>query len=166
MDTNLVGNQIAILRRNKGLTQNELGERLGISFQAVSKWERGETLSDTAILLDLADVLETTVDYILAGGHRALNYRGKITVAQMKDGIAALKRMGELLGRENILYRSAVDGINEKMNTKEPLNKSTAAAGGSFALTSQFEKWEIHKVFLQFQTSICAKISRHLLFLI
>ena len=84
----------------------------------------------------------------------------------MKDGIAALKRMGELLGRENILYRSAVDGINEKMNTKEPLNKSTAAAGGSFALTYQFEQWEIHKVFLQFQTSICAKISRHLLFLI
>ena len=45
MDTNLVGNQIAILRRNKGLTQNELGERLGISFQAVSKWERGVSQS-------------------------------------------------------------------------------------------------------------------------
>ena len=33
---------------------------------------------------------------------------------------------------------------------REPLNKSTAAAGGSFAPTYQFEKWEIHKVFLYF----------------
>ena len=41
MDMKTVGNQIAALRKEKGLTQAELGERLGISFQAVSKWERG-----------------------------------------------------------------------------------------------------------------------------
>lgn len=117
MDIKSVGSQIAILRKQKGLTQNELGERLGISFQAVSKWERGETLPDTAILLDLAEVLETTVDYILTGGRKALNYKGKITVAQMADGINALKRMGELLGKDNILYRHAIDGINTKLNT-------------------------------------------------
>ena len=36
-----VGNQILALRKAKGITQNELGERLNVSFQAVSKWERG-----------------------------------------------------------------------------------------------------------------------------
>ena len=41
MDMNMVGNQIAYLRKEKGLTQTELGERLNLSFQAVSKWERG-----------------------------------------------------------------------------------------------------------------------------
>ena len=117
MDIKTVGNQIAMLRKQKGLTQNELGERLGISFQAVSKWERGETLPDTAILLDLAEVLETTVDYILTGGSKVLSYKGKISVAQMADGITALKRMGELLGKDNMLYRYAIDGINTKMNT-------------------------------------------------
>lgn len=117
MDINAVGNQIAFLRRQKGLTQNELGDRLGVTFQAVSKWERGETLPDTAILLDLARVLETTVDNILMGGSQALHYRGRITVAQMAEGIHALKRMGELLGTDNLLYRSAVEGINTKMNT-------------------------------------------------
>ena len=65
MDMKRVGNQIALLRKSKGLTQSELGERLGISFQAVSKWERGVTLPDTAILVDLAQILETSVDYIL-----------------------------------------------------------------------------------------------------
>ena len=117
MDMKHVGNQIALLRKNKGLTQAELGDRLGISFQAVSKWERGETLPDTAILLDLAEVLETSVDCILSGGRQALHYRGKVTVTDMKEGLNALKRMGDLLGRENSLYRHAVDGINEKMNT-------------------------------------------------
>lgn len=117
MDMKLVGNQIAFLRKNKGLTQAELGERLGVSFQAVSKWERGETLPDTAILLDLAEILETSVDYILTGGRQALHYRGKITVEEMAEGINALKRMGELLGKENMLYRYAVEGINERMNT-------------------------------------------------
>lgn len=117
MDINSVGSQISMLRKQKGLTQNELGERLGISFQAVSKWERGETLPDTAILLDLAEVLETTVDYILTGGCKVLNYKGKISVAQMADGINSLKHMGDLLGKDNILYRYAIDGINTKMNT-------------------------------------------------
>lgn len=37
-----VGEQIAALRKAKGLTQNELGERLNVSFQAVSKWECGK----------------------------------------------------------------------------------------------------------------------------
>ena len=117
MDTKSVGNQIMLLRRQKGLTQNELGERLGVSFQAVSKWERGETLPDTAILLDLADVLETSVDYILSGGRNVLSYKGKITVAQMKEGLLSLKRMGEYLGKDNMIYRHAVNGINAGMNT-------------------------------------------------
>mgnify|MGYP003297977613 FL=1 len=117
MDSKLVGAQIARLRKEKGLTQNDLGDRLGVSFQAVSKWERGETLPDTAILLDLANSLETSVDAILTGGSQVLHYRGKFTVSQMSEGILALKRMGELLGRDNTLYRHAIDGINERMNT-------------------------------------------------
>lgn len=57
IDTILVGKQIASLRKAKGLTQNQLGERLNISFQAVSKWERGEALPDISILVDLANIL-------------------------------------------------------------------------------------------------------------
>ena len=117
LDTNSVGNKIADLRKAKGLTQNELGERLSISSQAVSKWERGETLPDTAILLDLAYVLETTVDSILSGGKAEVNFRGKFTIADMKEAVSCLKTMGELLGKDNILYRSAINGINDRMNT-------------------------------------------------
>ena len=117
MNMKMFGAQIAALRKGKGMTQNELGNLLGISFQAVSKWERGETLPDTAILLDLARVLDTTVDYILTAGERKLNCQGNITVDQMRRGLEALREMGEKLGQQNPLYRHAVEGINEKMNT-------------------------------------------------
>lgn len=118
MDIKKVGNQIALLRKSKGMTQSDLGERLGVSFQAVSKWERGETLPDTAILVDLANVLETSVDFILNGGEKAMTYRGKITVASMIEGLRCLENMGKLLGQQNILYRHAIRGIDEGMNTE------------------------------------------------
>lgn len=116
MNMQKVGTQIAMLRKQKGLTQSDLGERLGVTFQSVSKWERGETLPDVSLLLDLANVLETSVDFILNGGERALSYKGKITVSDMSAGIRCLEQMGRLLGRDNLLYRSAICGINETMN--------------------------------------------------
>ncbi len=117
MNKENVGNQIAILRKNKGLTQSDLGERLGVTFQSVSKWERGEALPDTAILPELANVLGTTIDFILSGGEKALTYKGKITFSDMAAGIKCLAQMGELLGKQNTLYRLAIHGINEGMET-------------------------------------------------
>lgn len=117
MNTSKIAGQISTLRKAKGLTQNELGERVGVTFQAVSKWERGETLPDITVLPDLARVLETSIDNILLGGERQLEYKGKITVSDMKAGLGCLRKMGECLGKENLIYRSAVEGINTKMNT-------------------------------------------------
>ncbi len=117
INNDTVGKQIAGLRADKGLTQTELGERVGVSFQAVSKWERGETLPDIGILPKLADVLETTIDNILCGSERHTIFKGKCKVADMIDGIHALQQMGELLGKNNILYRHAIDGINSGMKT-------------------------------------------------
>ena len=62
MDIGKIGFFIRKLRTEKNITQKQLGERLNISYQAVSKWERGETLPDTMILTDLAAVLEISVD--------------------------------------------------------------------------------------------------------
>lgn len=117
MNTEKIARQIVTLRKAKGLTQNELGERVGVSFQAVSKWERGETLPDISVLPDLAKVLETTVDFILCGGEKSVEYRGKISVSDMINGLKSFENMGRLLGKENIIYRSAVNGIDEAMNT-------------------------------------------------
>ena len=118
MDLIKIGEQIQTLRKHKGLTQNELGERLHISFQAVSKWERGETLPDISILPSLADVLETTIDNILRGNTITAGFKGKFYVSDLKDGLNCLKKMSVLLGENNVIYRSAINGINTTMNTE------------------------------------------------
>ena len=117
MDVNKIGEHIAFLRKSKNMTQQELGERLNISFQAVSKWERGETLPDVSILLELAKMLETTADNILNGGERQLNFKGKLSAKDMKEAINCLERVGSLLGKQNLIYRHIIDGLSEKMNT-------------------------------------------------
>ena len=67
MEKNKVGNYIAKKRKEKGLTQLELGNELAVTDKAISKWERGLGLPDVAILTKLAKVLDTTVSNILNG---------------------------------------------------------------------------------------------------
>lgn len=62
-----VGNLISKLREEKGLSQSELGSKLGVSNKAVSRWENGRGYPDTSILLKLAEALEITVDELLKG---------------------------------------------------------------------------------------------------
>ena len=57
IDTNNLGRKIACARKQSGLTQSNLAERVGVTAQAVSKWERGNACPDIAILDEIADAL-------------------------------------------------------------------------------------------------------------
>ena len=67
LDNEKVGRFIAERRRQLGMTQQNLADRLDVSFQAVSKWENGTTYPNIELLYDLATALEVTVDEILTG---------------------------------------------------------------------------------------------------
>ena len=67
MDMNKVGNQILILRKQKGLTQSELGERLNISAQAISKWENDLSCPDISLLPELSRIFGVSIDEIVQG---------------------------------------------------------------------------------------------------
>ena len=62
-----MGERIGILRQERGMTQSVLAERLGITPQAISKWERGLSFPDLSRLEELAKILEVSVDYLLTG---------------------------------------------------------------------------------------------------
>ena len=62
-----LGARIAQLRRDQGLTQEMLAQRMGVSPQAVSKWERGLAFPNPVWLDDLADILGTSIDGLLTG---------------------------------------------------------------------------------------------------
>jgi tellurite methyltransferase len=53
---------ISALRKESGMTQSELAAAVGVTFQAVSKWETGQTLPDTAILPKLAEIFGVSMD--------------------------------------------------------------------------------------------------------
>lgn len=59
------GQKISDLRKNKNLTQEELAIRLGVTPQALSKWERGQSLPDVALLADICQMLDVSSDYLL-----------------------------------------------------------------------------------------------------
>lgn len=70
MNNNQIGNIIMKKRKELGFTQQELADKLNISFQAVSKWENGAAYPDIELLPKLAASLGTTVDALL-GYHAA-----------------------------------------------------------------------------------------------
>jgi transcriptional regulator with XRE-family HTH domain len=65
MEQQSMGKRIMFLRKDKGLTQEQLAERVGVSPQAVSKWENDASCPDITILPMLADVLGVTTDELL-----------------------------------------------------------------------------------------------------
>lgn len=67
MDQNRIGKFIASCRKEQGMTQAVLAERLGISDRAVSKWETGKSLPDSGIMLELCGLLKINVNELLSG---------------------------------------------------------------------------------------------------
>jgi transcriptional regulator with XRE-family HTH domain len=65
LDNHKIGINILQLRKRKSLTQTELSKRLGVSHQAVSKWEHGECLPDIEVLLQLGRIFGKSVEEIL-----------------------------------------------------------------------------------------------------
>ena len=60
-----IGSNIAALRKEKGITQEELANALGVSAQAVSKWENNSSCPDVSLLTVIADYFGVTVDALL-----------------------------------------------------------------------------------------------------
>ncbi len=67
MDAMKTGALIAQVRKEKGITQRELAEKVYVSVQAVSKWELGKNFPDLALMEPLAEALDLTVSELLAG---------------------------------------------------------------------------------------------------
>ena len=134
MDTLKIGQYIQHLRKAAGMTQKELADKLNISFQAVSKWENGDTLPDTGILLDLCDILNTTADKLLNGGALAATDRRLMRLDDVMTGFQYIESIGKLFGEDCTFFTGMIEGINEKMNIdlltylKDPMTREVMYA--------------------------------------
>lgn len=65
----IFSNNLSELRKDSKMTQTELGEKVGYTYKAVSKWERGESLPDVETLKTIADLFGVSCDYLLEKEH-------------------------------------------------------------------------------------------------
>ena len=74
-----IGERIIQLRKDAGLSQGQLAEKLNVSRQAVSKWENDQTTPDSIKMIRLAEVLDTDIEY-LSTGRRSFARRPPVVI--------------------------------------------------------------------------------------
>ncbi|SDB33597.1 Helix-turn-helix domain-containing protein [Pseudobutyrivibrio sp. YE44] len=101
LDQKKIGEFVSSIRKEKGYTQKQLADSIGVSDKAISRWETGRGLPDTSIMPELCRILEININELLSGEHlSAEDYDGK-----------AEKNMVELM-KNNENYRK-----NEKLSS-------------------------------------------------
>ena len=87
-----IGTNIALQRKNAGLTQAGLAEKLNYSDKAVSKWERGDSMPDILTLVQLSELFEVSVSDLLSDPNALPGNPGSLEKAMSQVSEKALKR--------------------------------------------------------------------------
>ena len=124
-----LGKRIGALRREKGLKQDELAEKLGISPQAVSKWETDQTCPDISLLPALAKILGVSVDELLSGKQESAPAVRMLPEAERKD-------IGDMMLR--IIIESS-DGDHVRINLPLALIEVALESGIPLSMTSDHD---------------------------
>ena len=85
MDQSKIGAFIAEKRKEHGMTQKQLADKLGVTDRAVSKWETGKSLPDASLMLELCDLLTITVNDLLSGETVSVNDYNEVLEENLID---------------------------------------------------------------------------------
>lgn len=103
-----IGKNIAFLRKEKGFTQTELGDILGVSNQAVSKWESEMTMPDLMLLPKIAKVFQLSVDSLYAEIEDLISMEKKDMQAGSENEERRKNRMGKYFGTDGFRGEAGV----------------------------------------------------------
>lgn len=85
-----IGRNIVLCRKRMALTQAGLADKMNYSDKAVSKWERGESMPDVLTLMQLAEILGVTVDFLLSGDENSLPKMNESRTPRANKNIIAM----------------------------------------------------------------------------
>ena len=134
MNMQQIGRKISALRKERDMTQNELAEKLGVSYQAVSSWERGLTMPDISKLPDISQVLGSTIDELLENSKQVEIVKNVLTQNTSTYGAEQKIYIDEVVEVAPILKPSQVDTLAEKV---EEESISISDLGGIMPFVSQ-----------------------------
>lgn len=113
MDQIKIGKFIASCRKELGMTQANLAEKLGISDRAISKWETGKSMPDSGLMLELCDLLKINVNELLSGERimtEAYDKRAESNLLAMRQEVE--KKNRQMLRMEYWLsYPALIAGV-------------------------------------------------------
>ncbi len=111
MDLMKIGGFLQDLRKEKGLTQEELAQRLNVARRTVSRWETGYNMPDLDILIELSDLYEVDLREILSGERKSehMNEELKETVLQVAD--YSNEEKARLMKRMHIMFVAGLIGF-------------------------------------------------------
>ncbi len=101
-DMHRIGRNIAALRRERNMTQMQLADEMSVSFQAVSNWERGQSMPDVSKLPELAELFGTTVDQLLGRKSAVIDAALSGTLAETPVAPAELAEAAPLLPPDQV----------------------------------------------------------------
>ena len=114
MDTKKIGQFIAEARKKKKMTQTDLGSQLNVTDKAVSKWECGKCLPDSALFEDISTVLEVSMNELLKGEYidtENKEVENNRSILLLLKEIEKLKRNKSLVGALCALAISFITAI-------------------------------------------------------
>lgn len=106
-----IGTAISQLRKERNLTQDDLASQLGVSYQAVSKWETGTSCPDVALLPKLSSLFGVSVDYLFGRS-------GGSGTTEIQDAIVNLLAQVEPESRYDLafrLFKMVFDGLSQNV---------------------------------------------------
>jgi transcriptional regulator with XRE-family HTH domain len=113
-----IGRRVRIQRLAEGLSQRELGQHIGVSFQQIQKYEKGVDRISSGRLRRIAEVLGRPIEFFFANDNRATHEGGESVVDLLKTaGAVRLIRAYSQISNGNL--RHAVVQIVEEMATKK-----------------------------------------------
>lgn len=130
MDQEKIGKFIASCRKDAGLTQASLAEKLGITDRAVSKWENGKSMPDVSIMKELCVILGINVNELLSGERLEMEHYRDMA----EENLLQLKKAEELSNKKLLSLEVVIGYISV-------ISFMVLIFAASFAVTSHI--WQI-----------------------
>ena len=102
-----MGSFLKELRKEKGITQEELAEVMGVSARSVSRWENGNTVPDIDLLVELAEYYDVDLRDLLNGERRSLTMDGEVKETVLMAAQVSNDEVMRFIKRINILMSIA-----------------------------------------------------------
>ena len=146
MNMQAIGKKISALRKERDMTQVDLADKLGVTYQAVSSWERGNSMPDIAKLPDISQVLAVSIDELLDNAQATEIVKNVLSGQETTSVVPDLKTLADVAP---ILKPSQVNNLVKQSNSARLESKMTVDGDMLVQLVHHLESEDIRDIALR-----------------